>query len=160
MSYEIVGESIKSAISLKLGELFNNPYRYKENVTNQRFPNFNIIQVNSSITPLQEKVEGALNKDLKRIAINYLMNIQYRVAENTESITNLRQQLDAVGLTLLAEFTHIDLDRPVYTTNCRYEIVDGVLQFFCNITVYATNNQVDEIGMNNLDIEEELEKEE
>ena len=32
MAYEIIGETIKSATSIKLGEIFNNPKRYKENI--------------------------------------------------------------------------------------------------------------------------------
>lgn len=159
MATELIGESVKSAISIKLGQLFNNPIRYKENVTNQQYPNFHIIQVSCNMTPQQTKHQGAVNKDLKRIRLDYLINIQYRVAEDTELITNLRQQLDAVNFVLLTEFTDINLGFPVYTKNCRSEIADGILQFFCNITVYATNDQVDEIEMNNLTIEEQTEKE-
>jgi len=159
MSYELIGESIKSAISVKLGQLFNNPIRYKENITNPQYPNFYIVQVSCNVTPMQTKYESALKKDLKRVKLDYLMNIKYRVAHDTETITNLRQQLDAVGIVLLAEFTEIDLERPVYTKNCRYEIVDGVLQFFCNLTVYATNYQVNDTDMETLDIEEQIEEE-
>ena len=122
MSYEIIGESIKSAISIKLGELFDNPIRYKENITNMQYPNFHIIQVNSNTTARQTLTESALNHDLERVQLDYLINIQYRLAQNTETITNLRQQLDAIGLKLLAEFKEIDLDVPVYLTNKRYEI--------------------------------------
>lgn len=175
MSYELIGESIKSAISIKLGEIFRTPVtqngqqvtqngqpvytypiRYKESITNMQYPSFHIIQVNTNITPLQTKVEGAFNKDLKRIQLDYLFNIQYRVAKDTELVSNLRQQLDGIGFILLTEFTEIDLERPVYTKNCRYEIVDGVLQFFCNITVYATNSQVNEEEMSDLSIEEQI----
>ena len=158
MAYELIGESIKSAISIKLGELFDNPIRYKESITKPSYPNFHIVQSSCNVTPMQTKVEGALHKDLKRIKLDYFMNIQYRIAQDTELITNLKQQLDAVGIKLLAEFTEIELERPVYTKNCRYEIVDGVLQFFCNITVYATNEQVDDIDMNSLNIQEQIEE--
>lgn len=159
MSYELIGESIKSAISIKLGQLFNNPIRYKENITKPQYPNFYISQLSCNITPQQTKVEGALDNDLKRVRLDYFMNIKYRVAEDVELITNLRQQLDAVSFTLLTEFTEIDLEYPIHLKNCRSEIVDGVLQFFCNITVYATNEQVDEVEMNDLAIEEEIKKE-
>ena len=52
MSYEIVGETIKSATSLKLGQIFGNDViRYKEPVVNVRYPHFFISQVNLSQTP-------------------------------------------------------------------------------------------------------------
>lgn len=165
MSFEITGEAIKSATSIRLGEIFKvptgqvdskgnptytYPIRYKENITNQQYPNFHIIQVNSSITPRQTKYQGPLNNDLRRLQLDYLVNIQYRFAEDTEAVSNLRQQLDGVGLKLMAEFDHITLDKVVYTKNCRYEIVDGVLQFFFNITIFATTDQVNETKMNDL----------
>ena len=65
------------------------------------------------------------------------MNIQYRVAENTETITNLQQRLDEVGLRLCAELTELDLELPTKTKNRYYEKVDGVCQMFFNITVFA-----------------------
>lgn len=160
MNYEIIGESVKSAISIKLGELFDNPIRYKENITNMQYPNFFIKQLNSNVTPLQTKVQGVLDKHLRRMQIDYLFNIQYRLASDTEIITNLRQQLDAIGFRLITEFTEIDLDIPVYTKDCRYEIVDGVLHFFFNITLYVLTEEVEEPDMNSLEIQEEIEEEE
>ena len=156
MSYEMIGESIKSATSIRLGQLFNNPIRYKENITNQQYPNFHIIQVNTNVTPRQTSVESAFNHDKKRVQIDYLMNIQYRVANNLESVSNLRQQLEAVGLKLLTEFDSIQLDLPVWVKNKRYEIVDGILQFFFNVTVFATMEQQNEEIMGDMNLEENL----
>ena len=175
MSYELIGESIKSAISIKLGQIFRvatnqvnqqgqivytYPIRYKENVTNQQYPNFHIVQVNSNITPQLNIRQSSLNNPIDRVQIDYLMNIQYRLAQDTEQITNLRQQLDAIGFKLLTEFRYIDLEKPVFTKECRYEITDGILQFFCNITVYATNENTNDDLMQELDINENLEEEE
>ena len=84
------------------------------------------------------------------------MNIQYRVAENTESITNLQQQLDAVGLKLCAELTELDLELPTKTKNRYYEKVDGVCQMFFNITVYANPETEEESKMQILDLKENL----
>lgn len=159
MSYEIIGESIKSATSIKLGELFNNPIRYKENITNQQYPNFRIIQVNVNITPRQTLVESALNYDKRRIQLDYLINIQYRVAEDTETITTLRRQLDEVGIKLLSEFKAIDLGTPIWTKNNRYEIVDGVLQYFFNVTVCATIDEQNDEIMGDYTLEENIEEE-
>lgn len=143
MSYELIGETIKSATSIKLGQLFDNPKRYKENVTNQQYPNFHIIQVQLNPTPEGISGIGTDNKYSNRIRLNYLVNVQYRLAENTETISNLRQQLDAVGFRLVTEFTQLDLERPTKVNNAYYEIVDGVLQFFFNIDVFAVP-QIDE----------------
>lgn len=127
MAYEIIGETIKSATSLKLGQIFDNPKRYKEAVTKPTYPNFFINQVNLDISPAGRE----------RVQLDYLMNIRYRVAEDTQTVNNLQQQLDEVGLKLCAELLTLDLERPTKTRNRNYEKDDGVLQFFFEITVFA-----------------------
>ena len=130
MSYEILGETIKSATSLKLGQIFGNDViRYKESVVNVRFPHFFITQVNLTQTP-----KGVGNG---RVQLDYLVNIRYRIASDLAQITNIQQQLDAVGLKLCNELTELDLELPTKTKNRNYEKDDGVLQFFFNITVFA-----------------------
>ena len=148
MAYEIIGETIKSATSMKLGELFNNPKRYKENITNPTYPSFWIIQVTQNVTPM--------GIGTKRIQIDYLMNIQYRVAANTESITNIRQQLDDIGLKLCTQLVELDLELPTKTYNRYYEIVDGVLQMFFNIRVFAVPEQEEFTKFKDLDLIENI----
>lgn len=160
MAYEIVGETIKSAISVKLGKLFDNPYRYKENITKQKYPNFHIVQVEMNVTPKGLSTTSALNSKRNRIQLDYLMNIQYRIAEDTETISNLQQQLDDIGIKLLTNFTELDLERPTKVKDAYYEKADGILQFFFNITVFALPVLDDEIVMNALDSDVELNKEE
>ena len=152
MSYQIIGETVKSAISIKLGEIFNNPKRYKEHIENPVFPSFWIIQITQDITPM-----GIGNN---RIQIDYLMNIQYRVTSNTETLTNLRQQLDDIGFKLCTELTEINLELPTKTKNRRYEIIDGVLQMFFNVTVYAIPQTEEEIKMQELELNQYINKEE
>ena len=127
MSYEIIGETIKSATSLKLGKIFNNPKRYKETVVNSSYPHFFISQ-----PQLQIKHTGKY-----RLQLDYLINIRYRVASDITNITNLNQQLDEIGLRLCTELTELDLELPTKTKNRYYEKDDGVLQFFFEITVFA-----------------------
>ena len=159
--YEILGETIKSATSIKLGEIFKvattdkdgkitytYPKRYKENVTKPTYPNFSIVQVNFNITPA--------GIGTGRIQLDYLINIQYRVAENTETITNLQQQLDNIGLKLCSELTELNLELPTKTKNRRYEKVDGVLQFFFNITVFAIPETEDESKLESYKLNEEV----
>ena len=157
MSYEIIGETIKSAISLKLGEIFTNSKRYKENITNPIYPSFWIIQVNLAQSPAGLTNRNRVtNTPIKRMQLDYLMNIQYRVAENTEGITNLQQQLDNVGLKLNIEFNEIDLELPTKVYNKNYEKIDGVGQFTFNITVYANPETEDETKMQILDLDENI----
>ena len=172
MSYEIIGETIKSAISIKLGNIFKvatnqtdtqgniiytYPKRYKENVTNPTYPSFWIVQVDLSMTPAgltnRNKITDTVTQ---RIQLDYLMNIQYRVAENTESITNLQQQLDNIGLKLITEFNDLDLELPTKVYNKTYEKVDGVGQFTFNVTVYAIPETQEETKMVILDLEENI----
>lgn len=152
MVYQIIGETIKSATSIKLGQIFNNPKRYKENITNPVYPNFWIKQINQNITPM--------GIGTKRIQLDYLMNIQYRIAENTELITNLQQQLDEVGLKLCTEFTELDLELPTKVKNAYYEKEEGILHFFFNITVFAIPETDEDEKMKKLELNEYINKEE
>ena len=133
MAYEIIGETIKSATSLKLGEIFNNPKRYKEAVTNPTYPHFFIAQPQLEITPVGRT----------RLQLDYLINIRYRVAEDTAYITNLHQQLDDIGLKLCTQLLTLDLERPVKTKNRYYEKDEGVLQFFFSVTVFAVPEEAE-----------------
>lgn len=133
MGYKIVGETIKSATSLKLGEIFDNPIRYKESVTTPKYPHFFIKQVKLQITPTGKE----------RVQLDYLMNIRYRIAEDLQNITNIEQQLDDIGLKLCSELLTLDLELPTKTKNRYYEKDDGVLQFFFEITVFANPEKVE-----------------
>ena len=124
--YKVIGESVKSAISIKLGEIFGkDTIRYKEKITNMSYPNFFIYLVKPSIKP----------NTINRWHIDYLVNIKYRVAEDTTNIKNLEQQLDDIGFRLMTEFTEINLGHPVFIKDARCEKADGILEFFCNLTV-------------------------
>ena len=96
----------------------------------------------------------------KRIQLDYLMNIQYRIAENTELITNLQQQLDEVGLKLCTEFTELDLELPTKEKNAYYEKEEGILHFFFNITVFAIPETDEDEKMKKLELNQYINKEE
>lgn len=149
MAYEIIGETIKSATSLKLGEIFgNDTIRYKENITKMKYPNFYINQLSVNITPA-----GTKNK---RVQLDYYINIQYRIAENLETVSNINQQLDNIGFRLCNELTELDLELPTKTKNREYEKIDGILQFFFNITVFAIPETEEEIKFRELKLNEEV----
>ena len=149
MSYSIIGESIKSALSIKLGEIFPNITRYKESITNLKYPHFFIYQTSLDV----------LHEEKNRYHLNYLINIRYRFVEDIETATNLQQQLDDIGLKLLSDLDYINLSldetvKPVRILNPRFEKADGVLQFFCNILVRAKKPEIKDPEMKDLNIEE------
>ena len=148
--YEIIGETVKSATSIKLGQIFGaTTKRYKEAVTNVQYPNFFIYVVTQNITP-----------DTKnRWNIDYLVNIRYRYVEDIETVSDLQQQLDAIGFRLLTEFTEIQLERPKKLTNARYEKADGVLQFFFNVRVRVSRELTEEQKMRYLSLYKQLKEE-
>lgn len=158
MSYTILSETIKSAISIKLGDIFKvptgqvdqqgnptytYPYRYKETVTNPRYPNFYIVQVNLSQRPngLQGSRVLANETLVKRMQLDYLCNVQYRYAEDTELVSSIKQKLDEVGFKLNTEFNTLDLELPVNIYNKNYEKVDNIGQFTFNVTIFAKSEE-------------------
>lgn len=152
MYYEVIGETIKSATSIKLGSIFGTDIkRYKESITNMQYPNFFIYQVSVDIQP----------DTRNRWNLNYLMNIRYREVKDIETISNLEQRLDSIGLKLLTEFDTLQLGTPVKVTNARYEKADGVLQFFFNINLRIMKDEDEEkVLMRYLTLLEELKGEE
>lgn len=147
MSYEIIGETIKSATSIKLGEIFDNTItRYKEEVTNPKYPNFFIEQLNMNI-----------REDTKdRWMIDYLMTIRYRYVKDITTVTNLNQKLDEIGLKLCTELTELQLEKPVKVKNSRYEKDEGVLHFFYNVTVQVKRQTEELIKQEKLKLNEEV----
>lgn len=146
MSYAIIGETIKSATSIALGELFNGAIRYKEPMTDVDYPHFFISQVDMQATPTGRK----------RLQLDYLMNIRYRVASDIQTISNINEKLDEIGMKLCTQFLTIDLERPVKVENRRYEKDNGVLQFFFNVTVFAVPEEEEVVKFKNYDLESEV----
>ena len=145
--YEVVGETVKSATSVKLKEIFGKETkRYKEAVSKMTYPNFFIHQLSAEIRP-----------DTKdRWYIDYFINIRYRYAKDISYINDLEQKLDEVALKLMTEFTEIQLERPVKVRNARYEKVDGVLHFFFNVSVQVQRQMEEPIRQENLKVKEEV----
>lgn len=148
--YEIIGESIKSATSIKLGEIFGTDIkRYKESIINIQYPNFFIYQVSANIE----------SDTYNRRIINYLVNIRYRYVEDISTVSNLEENLDKMGLKLMTEFNTIQLEKPMKVLNARYEKADGVLQFFFNINVRIKKELTEEEKMQILKLNERLKEE-
>lgn len=148
--YEVIGESVKSATSIKLSNIFGDGvHKYKESITKIQYPNFFIYQVSQDVTP----------DTRNRWNIGYLMNVRYRYVEDVETVTDLEQQLDAISLKLLTEFTEIQLERPLKVKNARCEKADGVLQFFFNVDVRVKRELTEDEKMQLLKLNERLKKE-
>lgn len=145
--YEIIGETVKSATSVKLGEVFGeSTKRYKEAIVKMEYPNFFIHQLSANI-----------REDTKnRWFLDYLINIRYRYVKDTSNINDLEQKLDEIALKLMTEFTEIQLERPIKVKNVRYEKVDGVLQFFFNVSVQVKKELQEEPRQEKLNIKEEV----
>lgn len=160
MAYEIIGETIKSATSIKIGEIFKTetikngqtvytyPTRYKESVVNVKYPHFHITQVSMDIS------HTGTSRD--RLQLDYLMNVRYKIAEDLSKVTNINQQLDDVGLKLCSQLTELNLELPTKTKNRRYEKTDGILQFFFNITVFAYPETEEKEKFKELELNEEV----
>lgn len=148
--YEIIGETIKSATSIKLGEIFGTDIkRYKESIVNLQYPNFFIYQVSANIE----------SDTYNRQIIRYLVNIRYRYVEDISTVSNLEENLDKMGLELMTKFDIIQLEKPMKVTNARYEKADGVLQFFFNINVRVKKELTEEEKMQILELNEKLKEE-
>lgn len=145
--YEIIGETVKSATSIKLGEIFGEKAkRYKEAIPKMIYPNFFIHQISANI-----------REDTKnRWFLDYLINIRYRYVKDTSSINDLEQKLDEIALKLMTEFTEIQLERPIKVRNARYEKVEGVLYFFFNVSVQIRKDLQEEPRQEKLNIKEEV----
>jgi len=132
MSYELISTSVTSGLVIALGEAFPGITRYRETVPSQLlvYPHFFIHQLSLDATTERQN----------HWMMSYLVNIRFHVAADPSSVVgSLQQQLDDVSIKLLSDLTHITWDGvPVELRNRRCEKQDGVLFFFCNISVMAT----------------------
>lgn len=123
----IYGETIKTAFAQRLAELFPDVSIFKEEEDQaNEFPNFFILQLTMST-----------EEDRKdHYFITYYVNIRYREAADINTVQKLEQKLDKVGADLIINLVDIPINgKPVKLRNCNYEKIDGVLQFFANVTV-------------------------
>ncbi len=127
----VVGDMIKSGLTSKIAELFPNITVYKEAAAIPRYPHFFVQQLTMSS-------ERELNG---RYMLNYLVTVRYRAVEDPTTLDSLQSTLDDVALKLL-EIDYINLWSEKQQTNeltliknQRYEKIEGVLHYFCNVTI-------------------------
>ena len=139
MSYgndiEILGETVKSALGAQLMANFPGVIWYKDFVTNVRYPHFFLMQLTLSA---QEERRG-------KYFLRYLMTVRYRVEEEPSRNTTLHEALDAVGLRMLSGINNIVIAGiPMEVSGARYEKADGVLHYFCNVTLMVEHEQIEQ----------------
>lgn len=148
---ELRSTTVTDAIIKKLLELFPGIAIYEEAISNLRYPHFFIFKLT---TDTEED-------NFNRYYVNYFINIRYRVAPQPDFVTNLQKQLDAVGLELLSELELVELDGLYYRIQePRIEKVDGMLQYYCNVSVRTKKDLPQDPLQGSLKTEINIKKEE
>lgn len=131
MAYELIATSVTSGLVIQLGEIFPGVTRYRETIPSQliTYPHLFVQQL--TLDTQRERRDHWI--------VNYLANIRYHVAEDPSSVTgSLQEQLDNASIKLISELDHIEWDgMRINITSPRTEKVDGVLYYFCNVSVMA-----------------------
>jgi len=129
--YELIATSVTSALGIRLREIFPSVTWYRETIPAQLlvYPHFFVTQLS---------VNATYERRNYRI-IDYLATIRYREVADPSSITgSLQERLDDTGIKLLSELESITWgDMPVTLRDRYTEKVEGVLHFFCNVSVMA-----------------------
>lgn len=132
---ELKATSVTDAIIKKLIELFPGIAIYEEAITTLRYPHFFIFNLS---TDTEED-------NYNRYYVNYLINIRYRVAAQPQFVTTLQKDLDTVAMELLSNLELVELDGWKYRIkNARAEKIDGILQYYCNLSVRVKKALPDE----------------
>ena len=143
----IHGEIVKSALGAEIMRAFPGVTWYKERVINLRFPHFFVHQLTLDTI---ENRRGFW-------WLNYFINIRYRVAAEPDNVTNIQEQLDNVGLQILSNIKSITVSGLTKKLQSpRYEKVDGVLHYFCNITLQATEEEAEAVLQQQLELNQTL----
>lgn len=126
----LIGEVIRSAIVVKLRELFPDITVYKEKIEQGiRYPHFFILPLNTTY----EKELGL------RGWVYYQVNIRYRP---TQDFNSKYSDLEQVGTDLMWALDTIAVaGYPLRGRDMNYQIVDGVLQFFINFRMRIKQEQ-------------------
>ena len=126
----LIGEVIRSAIVVKLRELFPDITVYKEKIEQGiRYPHFFILPLNTTY----EKELGL------RGWVYYQVNIRYRP---TQDFNSKYSDLEQFGTDLMWALDTITVaGYPLRGRDMNYQIVDGVLQFFINFRMRIKQEQ-------------------
>jgi len=140
----IIGESVKSALTVELFKSFPGITIYREQVTqNIQFPQFFINQLT-----LTQRKEGQNTWWLR-----YLVNIRFRAVADIATEPNLQTRLDGMAIDMTSRLQTINLGGlQIPVRSPRTEKVDGVLQYFCNVEIRVTKKLVEQIKQIEFDL--------
>lgn len=126
----LIGEVIRSAVAVRLKEIFPTITVYKEKIEQGvKYPHFFILQLNTT----KEKELG------QRGWIYYQLNIRYRPNQDFNSKYG---ELEQYGTDLMWALDTINVaGYPLQGRDMNYQIVDGVLQFFINFRMRIKQEQ-------------------
>ena len=137
---EIVGEAAKTGLAIALAQKFPGDAVYTEQQTNgklMKFPQFFIEQLTMSV---REERKGYW-------WLNCLVTARWRVSAEPFAVPDLQKRLDDVSLKLM-EIGMIDIaSMPTHVKNARTEKADGVLHYFCGVSIQANKERAEEINM-------------
>jgi len=145
MAYELISTSVTSALVIRLGEIFPGITRYRETIPSQlvTYPHLFVQQL--TLDTQRERRDHWI--------VNYLANIRYHVAEDPSSVTgSLQERLDDASIKLISKLDCIYWDgMRINITNPRTEKISGVLYYFCNVSVMAKKERVQDPLQNTLE---------
>ena len=131
MSYQLQPDSVTAGLERELNRIFPGVPVYRESVPAQdtQYPCFFVHQLTQSATAERRN----------HWLLHYLAEIRYHNADDPAvDRFGLLEQLDTIGLALLAELTHIIWDaRPVPVREPYYEKIEGVLYWRGSFNVIA-----------------------
>ena len=145
MMYELVANSVTGALGKELNRIFPTVPWYRETSPAQLrdYPQFFVHQLT-----LDTQAERQ-----NHWIVNYLVNIRYHAAADPATVVSgLQEELDDMAIKLMAELECIQWELPVRVLNPRTEKVDGVLHYFCNISVMCRKPLPEEIKQMELDV--------
>ena len=135
MDIEIVGESVKTGLSVEILKKFPGIEVYKEFISKPTFPHFFIYQLTLDVRQERRNYWW----------LHYLMSLRYRVAAETIIARDLQAQLDATALSLMAINKIYLSDMPIRVRESRTEKVENVLHYFCAFDIHVTKEQIEKI---------------
>ena len=144
---EITGDTVKSAVGKQIKKIFPDAIWYKDSITNPKYPNFYVNQVQLLASPDRRN----------RWFLQYLFSVEYRINKDPSSEANINTKLDDVGLKLLYGMDNLE-EIKARTSNQRLEKTEGLLAFIFNVNLLVRKELIKEPFMNELKKQIYLEK--
>lgn len=142
--FSILGETVKVELVKELVTNFPNVETYKEKNDDPNFPNFFVLL-------LELNKERIIND---YYSLEYFFTIRYRQIADINLDPKLQDNLDDMALDMMYHLRSIEINGlrlPLYES--RYEKVDGVLHYFCNVKLRVSYAQLERAKQMSLDLD-------